>query len=169
MTFWFLDILTSSRKRGLFGLRPERAGAFGSSKMNLGFVSAIFPEWTLEQVVTFAGEAGFSSVEVMCWPPGKAERRYAGVSHLDVDDVGPAAIDAATVAIAASGTVSSTTSARSKRRSSLRPSGPTTSTRAVVSAAASAEPSRPPPTIATRRDGLAIDAVVRIDDMMREG
>src|SRR5262249_54923212 len=26
--------------------------------------------------------------EVMCWPPGKADRRYAGVCHLDVTNFG---------------------------------------------------------------------------------
>ncbi len=51
--------------------------------MKLGFVSAIFPESTLGEVLAFAAEAGFSEVEVMCWPPGKADRRYAGVTHLD--------------------------------------------------------------------------------------
>jgi sugar phosphate isomerase/epimerase len=60
--------------------------------MKLGFVSAIFPEYTLEQVLHFAAEAGFSSVEVMCWPPGRAERRYAGVTHLDATDLSPEAI-----------------------------------------------------------------------------
>ncbi len=55
--------------------------------MQLGFVSAILPEFTLEQVLRFAGDSGFSSVELMCWPPGKAERRYAGVSHLDATDL----------------------------------------------------------------------------------
>jgi sugar phosphate isomerase/epimerase len=55
--------------------------------MKLGFVSAILPEYTLEQVLHFAAEAGFSSVEVMCWPPGRADRRYAGVTHLDVTNV----------------------------------------------------------------------------------
>ena len=29
---------------------------------------------------------GFECVEVACWPQGKAERRYAGVSHINVDD-----------------------------------------------------------------------------------
>ena len=60
--------------------------------MKLGFVSAILPELTLDEVLGFAAEAGYSSVEVMCWPPGKAERRYAGVTHLDLDDVDPPAI-----------------------------------------------------------------------------
>jgi sugar phosphate isomerase/epimerase len=55
--------------------------------MKLGFVSAILPEYTLEQVLSFAQQAGFSSVELMCWPPGKSERRYAGVTHLDVTEL----------------------------------------------------------------------------------
>jgi len=54
--------------------------------MKIGFVSAILPEYTLEQLLAFAAETGFSSVELMCWPPGRAERRYAGVTHLDVTD-----------------------------------------------------------------------------------
>jgi sugar phosphate isomerase/epimerase len=61
--------------------------------MKLGFVSAIFPEWSLEQVCTFALAEGFRCVELMCWPPGKAERRYAGVTHLDVTDFGREQID----------------------------------------------------------------------------
>jgi sugar phosphate isomerase/epimerase len=52
--------------------------------MKLGFVSAILPELSLEQVVEFAAAERFQCVEVMCWPVGKAERRYAGVTHVDV-------------------------------------------------------------------------------------
>jgi len=52
--------------------------------MKLGFVSAILAELSLEEVLAFASEAGFGVVELMCWPAGKAERRYAGVTHLDV-------------------------------------------------------------------------------------
>lgn len=52
--------------------------------MQLGFVSAILPELTLEELFAFAADEGFSSLEIMCWPPGKADRRYAGVTHLDV-------------------------------------------------------------------------------------
>ena len=52
--------------------------------MKLGFVSAILPEYSLEALVSFASQEGFSSVELMCWPPGKSDRRYAGVTHLDV-------------------------------------------------------------------------------------
>ena len=52
--------------------------------MQLGFVSAILPDLSLDEVLAFAAEEGFACVEVMCWPVGKAERRYAGVTHLDV-------------------------------------------------------------------------------------
>ena len=61
--------------------------------MRLGFVSAILPDYTLEQVFRFAHDAGFSSVELMCWPPGKAERRYAGVTHIDATDLSLDAIE----------------------------------------------------------------------------
>lgn len=52
--------------------------------MQLGYVSAILPDWTLEQHMQFAAKEGFDCIEVMCWPVGKAERRYAGVTHIDV-------------------------------------------------------------------------------------
>ncbi|MCE9603696.1 MAG: sugar phosphate isomerase/epimerase [Planctomycetia bacterium] len=52
--------------------------------MKLGFVSAILPELSLEEVIDFAAATGFECVEVMCWPPGKADRRYAGITHIDV-------------------------------------------------------------------------------------
>ena len=61
--------------------------------MKLGFVSAIVPEYTLQQVLSFAHKTGFSSVELMCWPPGKAERRYTGVTHIDVTDLSMDAIE----------------------------------------------------------------------------
>jgi sugar phosphate isomerase/epimerase len=54
--------------------------------MQLGFVTAILPDLSLEETLDFAAETGFDCVEVMCWPKGKAERRYAGVTHLDVTD-----------------------------------------------------------------------------------
>src|SRR5579862_3001695 len=52
--------------------------------MQLGFVSALFGNLSLEEVLAFAADEGFACVEIMCWPPGKADRRYAGVTHLDV-------------------------------------------------------------------------------------
>ena len=53
--------------------------------MKLGFVSAILDGWNFEETIDVASEMGFQCVEVACWPRGKAERRYAGVSHIDVD------------------------------------------------------------------------------------
>ncbi|MSU79164.1 MAG: sugar phosphate isomerase/epimerase [Gemmataceae bacterium] len=56
--------------------------------MKLGFVSAILPDLSLEEVFSFAADEGFGCVELMCWPPGDgADRRYAGVTHLDVTNV----------------------------------------------------------------------------------
>jgi sugar phosphate isomerase/epimerase len=55
--------------------------------MQLGFVSAILGDLSLEEVLGFARDEGFACVEVMCWPPGGADRRYAGVTHLDVTDL----------------------------------------------------------------------------------
>jgi sugar phosphate isomerase/epimerase len=55
--------------------------------IQLGLVSAILPELTLEQVLDVCKKEGYAFVEVMCWPPGAAERRYAGVTHIDVSHV----------------------------------------------------------------------------------
>ncbi|MCQ2268577.1 MAG: sugar phosphate isomerase/epimerase [Bacteroidaceae bacterium] len=55
--------------------------------MKLGFVSAILDGWTFEEMMDTAQEMGFQCVEVACWPCGKAERRYAGVSHINVDEL----------------------------------------------------------------------------------
>lgn len=54
--------------------------------MQLGFVSAILPELSLDEVLAFAEAEGFSCVEAMCWPVGKADRKYAGVTHVDVSE-----------------------------------------------------------------------------------
>ncbi|WP_009965403.1 sugar phosphate isomerase/epimerase family protein [Verrucomicrobium spinosum] len=55
--------------------------------MQLGFVSAILPELTLAEVIDFARGENFSTIEVVCWPTGKAERKFAGVTHIDVADL----------------------------------------------------------------------------------
>lgn len=60
--------------------------------MKLGLVSAILDGWNLEEMLAEAKNAGYSCVEVACWPAGKAERRYAGVSHIDVTNTDPAYI-----------------------------------------------------------------------------
>lgn len=55
--------------------------------MKLGFVSAILDGWTFEEMIDQAQSMGFQCVEVACWPCAKAERRYAGVSHINVDEL----------------------------------------------------------------------------------
>ena len=57
--------------------------------MHLGYVTAILPELSLAEHFAFAAATGYTRLEVMCWPPGKAERRYAGVTHLDVTALTP--------------------------------------------------------------------------------
>ena len=52
--------------------------------MQLGFVSAIVPELSVEEVFSLASEFSYDCVELMCWPKGRATRRYAGVTHIDV-------------------------------------------------------------------------------------
>ena len=54
--------------------------------MQLGFVSAIFGDLSLEEVLQHAASIGYDCVEVMCWPPGGPNRKYGGVMHLDVTD-----------------------------------------------------------------------------------
>ena len=61
--------------------------------MKLGLLTAAFPDLTLEQVAHWAHENGFQALEIACWPSGRGERRrYAGVSHIDVEDFDPKAV-----------------------------------------------------------------------------
>ncbi len=60
--------------------------------MQLGFVSAILPDQSLDEILAVAAAQGYRCVEVMCWPHGRAERRYAGVTHIDVDALDDAAV-----------------------------------------------------------------------------
>ena len=55
--------------------------------MKLGLVSAILDGWTYEEMIDEISRIGYECVEVACWPNGKGERRYAGVSHIDVTDL----------------------------------------------------------------------------------
>jgi sugar phosphate isomerase/epimerase len=54
--------------------------------MKLGIVSAALPQLSLEQLAAWAAGNHFEALELMCWPLSKAERRYAGVTHVDVVD-----------------------------------------------------------------------------------
>jgi sugar phosphate isomerase/epimerase len=61
--------------------------------MKLGFVTAILPEVPFEEVLRFAQAEGYACIEVMCWPMGKAERKFAGVTHIDVSILDKAQAD----------------------------------------------------------------------------
>ena len=61
--------------------------------MQLGFVTAILPDADLQSVFQTAAEIGYDCVEVMCWPVGKATRRYAGVTHIDVATLDERTVD----------------------------------------------------------------------------
>lgn len=55
--------------------------------MKLGFITSILDYCGFEEMIDTAAELGFACVEVACWPGGKAERRYAGVCHIDAERV----------------------------------------------------------------------------------
>lgn len=53
--------------------------------MQLGFLTAPFPDTPLLEVADWAAANGFSALEVACWPTSTGSaRRYAGTSHIDV-------------------------------------------------------------------------------------
>ena len=55
--------------------------------MKLGFVSAILDNLSFQEVIDTAANMGYECVEIACWPKEKATRRYAGVSHIDIEDL----------------------------------------------------------------------------------
>lgn len=63
--------------------------------MKLGLMTAAFPERSLKEVAEWAIETGFEMLELACWPVGKATRRYAGVTTLDVTGFGQKEADEA--------------------------------------------------------------------------
>jgi sugar phosphate isomerase/epimerase len=61
--------------------------------MQLGFVSAILGDLSLEDVLSFAASEGYQCVEAMCWPEAKEDRPYGGVCHIDVTNFTQAQAD----------------------------------------------------------------------------
>jgi sugar phosphate isomerase/epimerase len=54
--------------------------------VKLGLLTAAFPDLSLEEVAAWAASEGFETLEIACWPAAGGERRrYAGVSHIDVE------------------------------------------------------------------------------------
>jgi sugar phosphate isomerase/epimerase len=65
----------------------------GGDALKLGLLTAAFPDSTLEQVAQWSAAVGFEMLEVACWPASGGERRrYAGVSHIDVDNLDKGAV-----------------------------------------------------------------------------
>jgi sugar phosphate isomerase/epimerase len=62
----------------------------GGADVKLGLLTAAFPDLTLEEVAGWAAGEGFEALEIACWPAGGGERRrYAGVTHIDVESFDP--------------------------------------------------------------------------------
>ncbi len=71
--------------------------------MKLGLMTAAFPDKSLKEVAEWAAPNGFEMLELACWPVGKATRRYAGVTTLDVEDFGQKEADEAKAILKANG------------------------------------------------------------------
>ena len=63
--------------------------------MKLGLLTAALPRLSLEKVAAWSAGNGFEMLEVACWPTAGGERRrYAGVSHIDVQNLDAAKVRA---------------------------------------------------------------------------
>ncbi len=61
--------------------------------MTFGILSAILEDWDYKEMIDTVSEIGYKCVEVACWPKGKGERRYAGTSHIDTENLDKAKAD----------------------------------------------------------------------------
>jgi sugar phosphate isomerase/epimerase len=55
--------------------------------LTLGIQSAILSDLSFNEVVSFASNNDFACVEMMCWPKGADDRKYGGVTHIDVSSL----------------------------------------------------------------------------------
>ena len=56
--------------------------------MKLGILTAPFAETSLVDVADWSASAGFKALEIACWPSASGEkRRYAGTSHIAVEEM----------------------------------------------------------------------------------
>ena len=55
--------------------------------MKLGLLTAALPGMSLTEIGSWAAESGFGMLEVACWPQSKSDRRYGGVTHIDVEEL----------------------------------------------------------------------------------
>jgi len=57
--------------------------------MKLGLFTSAFPGLSLEEIADWASANGYEALELAAWPREKAQRRYAGVSHVDAEALDP--------------------------------------------------------------------------------
>jgi sugar phosphate isomerase/epimerase len=63
--------------------------------VKLGLVTEALRDRTLAELADWAAAERYDALEVACWPSGAgAERRYAGVAHIDVERLDPDAVAA---------------------------------------------------------------------------
>jgi sugar phosphate isomerase/epimerase len=56
--------------------------------MKLGLMTAALGDMELDELSTWASGEGFQALEIACWPKVTGDRRrYAGVTHIDVDSL----------------------------------------------------------------------------------
>ena len=55
--------------------------------MKMGFITSLLDGWTYEEMIDEVARMGIECVEVACWPRGKAERKYGGVTHIETERV----------------------------------------------------------------------------------
>ena len=61
--------------------------------MKLGLKTAALPTLDLDTLAGWAAGEGFQALEVACWPQVTGDRRrYAGVTHIDVEKLDAAAV-----------------------------------------------------------------------------
>ncbi len=53
--------------------------------MKIGFLSVCLANRDFDECVLWGAQSGFDTIEVACWPKEYEKRRYAGVTHIDVD------------------------------------------------------------------------------------
>lgn len=55
--------------------------------IKFGLLTAILEDWDYKEMIDTVSDIGYECVEVACWPKGKGERRYAGTSHIDTENL----------------------------------------------------------------------------------
>ncbi|WP_203650717.1 sugar phosphate isomerase/epimerase family protein [Secundilactobacillus yichangensis] len=55
--------------------------------MKLGLLSAILADMSYEEVIDYVAARGLGCVELAAWPKGDGARRYAGVCHVDAEQL----------------------------------------------------------------------------------